>query len=218
MELAALLCLLLIPGLVDDQPEVALFDGQSLAGWERIAARVPAGQADRAFEVEDGLLVSRGEGGGWLATRQDHGDFELSLEFRTSPGANSGVYLRAPADDSHISRTGLEIQILDEDAEAHRKIQPWQKTGALYHVAAPEPGHLRPPGQWNTMVLRAEGPRLIVRLNGAVVVDDRMDRHPELAAEHTGLARTSGRIGLQSHNGRVDFRAIRLRPLGPTAP
>lgn len=200
-------------GAAEDAP-APLFDGQTLTGWERIAARVPVGQ-DRAFGVEEGLLVSRGEGGGWLATAQSYGDFELSLEFRTTPGSNSGVYLRAPADDSHISRTGLEIQILDEEAEIHRTIQPWQKTGAIYHVAAPAPGHLRPPGLWNRLVIQAQGPRVTIRLNGVVVVDDRLDQHPELEAEHSGLKRTEGRIGLQSHNGRVDFRQIQLRRLPP---
>lgn len=190
-----------------------LFDGRGLDGWRRLGARVEPGAEDRAFAVEDGLLVSRGEGGGWLGTDREFDDFDLRLEFRLTPGSNSGVYLRAPADDSHISRTGLEVQLLDEDAPAHRGIQPWQRTGALYHVAAPEAGHLRPPGEWNRLEVRALGPRVQVRLNDALVVDDRLDRHPDLEAEHPGLRRRSGLLGLQSHNGRVEFRDIRVRPL-----
>ena len=188
----------------DSPPAVPLFDGKSLDGWVRFGGR------PEAWTVEDGMLVSRGEGGGWLGTPRDYADFTLRLEFRLSPGSNSGVYLRAPADTSHISRTGLEIQILDEAAPNHRNIQPWQKTAAIYHVAAPKPGHCRPAGQWNSLDVRAVGPRVVIRLNGVEVVADRLDSHPKLEEEHPGLKRPAGRIGLQSHNGRVDFRRLEV--------
>src|SRR5262249_2730522 len=84
----------------DEDGFVSLFDGKSLDGWRRFG-----GKAD-AWAVADGLLVSVGEGGGWLGTGADHADFVLRLEFRLTRGSNSGVYLRAPADTSHISRTG----------------------------------------------------------------------------------------------------------------
>src|SRR6185437_2800024 len=116
---------------------------------------------------------------------------------RLTAGSNSGVYLRAPADTSHISRTGMEIQLLDETDPRYKDIKDWQRTGAIYHVKAPEPGHLKPTGQWNTMQITADGPRVTITLNGALVVDDRLDSHPELFAEHTGLKRPEGLIGLQ---------------------
>jgi hypothetical protein len=171
-----------------------------------------------AWGVERGLLVSFGHGGGWLGTARPYADFVLRLEFRLTPESNSGVYLRAPADNSHISRTGIEIQLLDESHPRYKGIQPWQLTGAIYHVAPPEPGHLKPTGQWNAMEVQAQGPRVIVRLNGATVVDDRLDAHPERAAEHTGLKRTEGLIGLQSHNGRVEFRNLRIKDLSQATP
>src|SRR5205823_3091088 len=160
--------------------------------------------------VEGGNLVSVGEGGGWLGTEREHADFVLRLECRLSPGSNSGVYLRAPADTSHISRTGMEVQLLDDPHPRYKDLKPWQYTGAIYHVAPPERGHLKPTGEWNALEVRAEGPHVVVVLNGAKVVDDRLDRHPELEAEHTGLRRKAGRIGLQSHDGRVEFRKIRI--------
>jgi hypothetical protein len=197
------------PGPNEEAGFVPLFDGKSLTGW-----RVVQGQP-RAWVVEDGRLVSLGEGGGWLGTTRPYGDFVLRLEFRLTPESNSGVYLRAPADRSRISRTGLEIQLLDETHPRFKNIQPEQRTGAIYHIAAPEPGHLKPTGQWNALEIFAEGPRVVVKLNGATVVVDRLDRHPERAEEHTGLKRTEGLIGLQSHNGRVEFRNLRVKELTP---
>lgn len=190
-----------------DEGFVSLFDGKSLSGWQRFGGK------GEAWGVEDGCLVSFGEGGGWLGTSRPYADFDLRLEFKLSPESNSGVYLRAPADTSHISRTGLEIQLLDDTHPRYKGVKPWQLTGAIYHVAAPEPGHLKPTGEWNTLEIRAKGPDVAIVLNGATVVHDRLDSHAELAEEHTGLARTKGLIGLQSHNGRVEFRKIRVKDL-----
>ena len=190
-----------------------LFDGRTLDGWKRLGAKAKSAEEDRGFGVEDGRIVSYGDGGGWLGTTREYSDFVLRLQFRLSPGSNSGVYLRAPADASHISRTGLEIQLLDETAPRHQGIKPWQLTGAVYHVAAPKPGHLNPPGAWNSLEIRAKGPHVVIVLNGATIVDDRLDRHPELEAEHPGLKRRSGLIGLQSHNGRVEFRYVRVKEI-----
>jgi hypothetical protein len=185
----------------------SLFDGNSLAGWRVIGGK------DKAWAVENGSLVSLGEGGGWLGTEGSYADFVLQLEFKLTPESNSGVYIRAPGDTSHISRAGMEIQLLDETHPRYKGIKNWQRTGAIYHVKAPESGHLNPTGQWNTMEISAQGPRVIIKLNGATVVDDHLDSHPELSAEHPGLKRTEGLIGLQSHNGRVEFRGIRVRRL-----
>jgi hypothetical protein len=188
-----------------------LFDGKSLAGW-RVIRGDPKG-----WGVENGCIVSLGEGhGAWIGTDRPYGDFTLRLEFRLSPESNSGVYLRAPADHSHISRTGLEIQLLDENHTRYKDIKDWQRTGAIYHVAAPKPGHLKPAGEWNRMEIDADGPHVVITLNGARIVDDRLDAHtdPKLVAEHPGLKRTDGLIGLQAHNGRVEFRAIRVKARG----
>ena len=193
----------------DDTGFTRLFDGKDLKGW-----RVIGGKSE-AWAVEQGNLVSLGEGGGWLGTDREYGDFVLRFEFKLTPESNSGIYLRAPAEESHISRTGLEIQLLDDTHPRYKGIKPWQLTGAIYHVAAPKPGHLKPTGEWNTMEIKAEGSHVTVTLNESLIVEDRLDAHPELAAEHTGLKRTHGLIGLQSHNGRVEFRHLMIRDLAP---
>jgi hypothetical protein len=191
-----------------DDGFVDLFDGKSLAGWQRFGGKA------EAWEVDGETLISVGEGGGWLGTHRDYDNFVLRLDFRLSPGANSGIYLRAPADTSHISRTGMEIQILDDDHPRYKGIKPWQLTGSIYHVAAAESGHLKPTGEWNALQIRALGPQIVVTLNGAKIVDDQIDKHPELEKEHSGLLRKSGRIGLQSHDGRVEFRRLQIQKIG----
>ena len=64
--------------------------------------------------------------------------------------------------------------------------------------------------------LLVRGRRVVVVVNGKQVVDADLDRclkDPEVAKEHTGLARTTGRIGLQSHTDRVEFRNLRIKEL-----
>lgn len=183
----------------------SLFDGKTLNGWTQMGGKA------NVWKVENGQLVMTGEGGGWLAADGDYADFEFELEFQLTPDSNSGVYLRAPQDNSHISRTGMEIQILDDFHPKYDKVQPWQRTGSIYHVAAAKTGFLKPSGEWNQMKIKAVGPHVIIHLNGEKIVDDPIDKHPELDREHTGLARKSGKIGLQSHNGRVLFRRIQAK-------
>lgn len=196
-----------VPSQAGDDGFQSLFNGKNLNGWNRI------GQKKDVWSVENGLLVMAGEGGGWLASEKEYNNFEFELDFQLTSDSNSGVYLRAPSDTSHISRTGMEIQILDDFHPKYKNVQPWQRTGSIYHVAAAKTGFLKPTGEWNRMRIVADGPHVTIFLNGERIVDDMINTHPELEKEHTGLKRSTGRIGLQSHNGLVKFRNIRVKPL-----
>ncbi|HMB05794.1 MAG TPA: hypothetical protein VKP69_18915 [Isosphaeraceae bacterium] len=61
------------------------------------------------------------------------------LEPRPTPEGNSGVYPRAPADNSHISRIGMEIQLLDEYRPRYQGIN------SEGEPCPPGPGSLRRP-------------------------------------------------------------------------
>jgi 3-keto-disaccharide hydrolase len=66
------------------------------------------------------------------------------------------------------------------------------------------------------MEVRANGRQVVVILNGKKIIDADLDRclkDAAVAKEHTGLARKSGRIGLQSHTDRVEFRKLRVKEL-----
>jgi 3-keto-disaccharide hydrolase len=71
----------------------------------------------------DGVIVSEGEGGGWLMHPQEFGDLELRLEYKMRKGGNSGVTLRCPLQPPQ-GITGIkaepgfiayEIQLVDDD-------------------------------------------------------------------------------------------------------
>jgi hypothetical protein len=186
---------------------VPLFNGKDLTGWKTFDSK-PA-----TWLVEDRMIVCTGKGGGWLGTDRDYADFILRLDYRLTPGGNSGVYLRAP-EFGHISRVGMEIQILDDNAPQFAKLDFYQYSGSIYHVVAPTRRAGKPPGQWNKLEIRALGRQVVVVLNGKKIVDADLDRclqDPAVAKEHTGLTRKTGRIGLQSHSERVEFRNLRIK-------
>jgi hypothetical protein len=208
--LALLLCAAAAgPAASQEAPEgfVALFNGKDLTGW-----RVNEGGNLKRWGAEDGLLFTKGGGGGWLMTEKEYGDFELRLEFRLPEKGNSGVALRSPlkGDPAYV---GMEIQILDDPwyKEHFKGLRPTQLTGSIYDVVPPSTEALKPVGQWNRMHITAKGRHIQVALNGTKIVDANLDDHKDRAERHPGLLREKGHLGLQSHDGRVEFRNIYVK-------
>ncbi len=188
---------------------VSLFNGTDLTGWKTYDSKA------ENWSVEGGMIVCNGKGGGWLGTERDYADFILRLEYRLKPGGNSGVYIRAP-EKGHISRVGMEIQLLDDAHPRYAKLDYYQYTGSIYHVVGPTQRASKPAGQWNQLEIRAIDRNVVVILNGKKILDADLDhclKDAEVAKEHTGLARKSGRIGLQSHTDRVEFRNLRVKEI-----
>jgi hypothetical protein len=203
------------PRADDDGPPpgfASLFNGKDLSGWQVNEG----GKLDR-WGAADGLLFTRGGGGGWLMTEGEYDDFELRLEFRLPKAGNSGAALRSALTGAPHLEAGMEVQILDDpwylDERNYKGLKPTQRAGALYGVVPPAKDALRPAGQWNAFRIVARGRRLTVELNGTRVVDTDLDGHKEAAKEHAGILRTRGHIGLQSHDGRVEFRRLYVKRL-----
>lgn len=188
---------------------IPLFNGKDLIGWKLFNSK------PEAWVVDKGMLVCTGAGGGWIGTERDYANFVLRLEYRLSPAGNSGIYLRAP-EKGHISRVGMEVQLLDDFHPRFGRIDFYQHTGSIYHVVAPNQRASKKAGEWNAIEVRADGREVSVVLNGKKIVDANLDRalrDPATAAEHPGLKRVTGRIGLQNHHARIEFRNLRVKEL-----
>ena len=177
-----------------------------LVGWQQIGGR------PGSWQFAGGVLSAEGQGGNWLSTVRPYEDFELSLEFRVGPEGNSGIFLRAPhrGDPAYV---GMEIQILDDRAEAHRDLRPDQYTGSIYGVQAPSERASKAADQWQKMVVTCRGPQVEVVLNGRKIIDTNTTYFPYLYETHPGLTQKRGYIGLQDHGSPVEFRNIHLEPL-----
>lgn len=180
--------------------------GSDLSNWEAVGGPL------ESWKIDGELLITSGEGGGWLSTTREYADFEFQVEYKLPPDGNSGIFIRAPH-EGHAWIDGMEIQLLDETAEIHQNLQPYQYTGSVYGVVPAQRGASGKPGEWQSIAIRCEGSHITVTLNGTVVVDDDLRAHPEAVAEHPGIQRPAGYVGLQNHGTPVEFRNVRIREL-----
>ena len=134
-----------IKELPADEPAFSgpLFNGKDLTGWESV-------NNSQGWNVKDGILYTEGTGGGWISTTREYDNFKLDLEFRVPPDGNSGVFIRAPH-KGDPAYTGMEIQVLDDYAEKYKNLKPYQYTGSIYAVQAPDKRVTKKAGEWQKM-------------------------------------------------------------------
>jgi hypothetical protein len=189
--------------LADEAEFVSLFDGKSLTGWE--------GNRD-AFRIEDGAIVGgslekpvpRNE---FLTTTKEYGDFELRLKFKLlGEGANAGVQIRSKRIPDHHEMIGYQADLGEGwwgclyDESRRRKVLAGPPKEERSKVVRKD--------DWNDYVIRAEGKRIQLWINGQQTVDY---TEPDDSIPQRGL------IGLQIHGGPPSegwYKEVRIRKLG----
>jgi cytochrome c len=212
-----------------------LFDGKTLKGWRNYGGDE---NAVRKWTVQDGTLtlVQDGVFPMWDMIKnavfgspstdlvyypEKFRDFELSLQWKISPGGNSGIfYLVKDETESVTWRTGLEMQVLDNDRHADGKIVK-HRAGALYDLVSATPETVRPVGEWNDVLIRVKNNHIEQWLNGVKVVS--IERGSEQwnalvagskFADMPDYGKSAeGYIALQDHGDLVWYRNIRIRKL-----
>jgi hypothetical protein len=191
------------------------------------------------WTVEDGAIkkIASGQvpvqadgqpvGGGDLMTEATFGDFELTWEWRVSPGGNSGVKynvseaLSTSVAPPHAAK-GFEYQMIDDDRHPDGQARHAQdRPTCTTSIAADDRKRVRPAGEWNRSRLVFRGPHGEHWLNGAKVVEYELGTprmRAALAASKYRAGRGSasagaGHLVLQDHNDAVWFRDLKLREL-----
>lgn len=201
-----------------------LFNGNDLDGWfghgtedPRIHWKMSAEELEKHkhktredmaqhWSVKDGELVNDGSGL-YLTTNKDYGDFELLVEYKTVPNADSGIYLRGVP----------QVQIWDTTKEGGKwDIGADKGSGGLWNNSQDAPGKDplklmdKPFGEWNSFRILMVGNKVTVHLNGekvvdSVVMENYFDREIPVFEQ--------GPIQLQTHGGEIRWRNIFIREI-----
>jgi len=160
------------------------------------------------------------------ATKDVFRDFELTWEWRISPGGNSGVKYNVSEEISmanapNHAALGFEYQMLDDNLHEDNKI-PSHRAASLYDlIPSNATALLQRVGEWNSSRIVFRGNHGEHWLNGRKVIDfdlgtPRMDSLVA-ASKYRSIPnfaqRRAGHIVLQDHVDEVFFRSIKIRVL-----
>ena len=192
-----------------------LFNGKDLTGWK-------ANAYPDSWSVVDGTIRAHGTKqsshlffvGDGKADLVRFKNFELEVVARGEPEANSGVFIHTDyVTQSEALRLshGYEIQLNSTKKEK-------RKTGSLYAVVDLDKSPVDET-KWFTVRITVQGPRIVVQINGATVVDytEPPDAKAQRTAERKGrvLNPAGGAIALQGHDPSsvFYFKSVRVQEL-----
>lgn len=198
-----------------------LFDGHSTNGWHSYGKT----KAGSGWIASNGILHfdPSVKDGGDLVTNDSFANFDLQLEWKISPGGNSGIIFYVvdnPAKYPYVWLTGPEMQVIDNEGHEDGHY-PKHRAGDLYDLIAALPESAKPVGEWNQVEIIANKGKLDFYLNKVHVVsttmwDAQWDKMVAGSKFHTmpdfGKFH-EGHIALQDHGGDVWFRNIRIKRL-----
>lgn len=193
----------------------SLFDGKTTNGWRSVNK---SSFPDIGWVIEDSTLtVLASKKGGDIVTVNQYSDFELSLEFRLTPGANSGIkYFVRPN-----SSIGLEYQIIDDEnhSDAQKGVGDNRTLASLYDLIPAENKVVNPIGEWNHARILVKSKHVEHWLNGVKVVEyergTQMFRALVAKSKYKEYKKfgehVKGHILLQDHGDTVSFKNIKIK-------
>lgn len=188
---------------------VSLFDGTNMDQWQGNLA---------GYILKDGAIEvnPQAKGGGNLYTKEEYDNFIYRFEFQLTPGGNNGIGLHAPL-EGDAAYVGMEIQVLDNEADMYKNLQQYQYHGSVYGIMPAKRGYLKPVGEWNQEEIILSGTKIKVTLNGTVInegdIKEAIKNGTMDHKEHPGLSRNTGHIGFLGHGDVVRFKNMRIKKL-----
>jgi hypothetical protein len=201
-----------------------LFDGKDLKGWHSFKRDTAAAN----WIVKDGQIQydrTHNDAGDDLVTDGEYENYELQLQWRITPGGNSGIIFDVQEAPKYGAtyQTGAEMQVLDNVGASDNKKQN-HLAGCLYDMIGDATvSHPVEPGGWNQVRLIQNKGHLTFYLNGTKTVDVQIGS-PEWDA---ALAQSKfkekffadfmkvqkGHIAIQKHPGASGWKNMKIREI-----
>jgi len=198
-----------------------LFDGKSTDGWHGFNMN----SFPDCWAIEDASLTMNSQGAGEsldILTSKKYRNFAFSVEYKLTPGANSGIIYQIAEDTIYKFpyETGPEFQVIDHEGWTD-KLEDWQINGANYAMYPPLVKPFRPVGEWNQLLLVVDGNKVTQMLNGEVVVTYEKNSEEWTKLRNSGKWTAfpdwgkfdEGFISLQNHGTKVWYRSIKIKEL-----
>lgn len=196
-----------------------IFDGKTLNGFRDFKQKDVKPQ----WQVQDGAIVLTAAGGGNLITAAEYGDCEFRFEFKISQDGNSGIMWHVTENATQPYESGPEYQILDSFAKKgyQHEITAGNLAGGLYGIVPVKPEVSKPAGEWNSGIIRLQGTKITLTINGHVTVDvdSTSDEWKQLLAKSKFASWPlynkipKGHFAFQDHGNTVAFRSMRVKTL-----
>ncbi|QXP53860.1 DUF1080 domain-containing protein [Cellulophaga sp. HaHa_2_1] len=207
-----------------------LWDGETTEGWRGAKLdKFP----ETGWKIEDGILSVLASGGGEataggdIVTNELYADFELTVDFKLTPGANSGIkyYVDTELNKGDGSSIGLEYQILDDALHPDAKLgnhNGSRTVSSLYDLIQADTNKpIHPIGEWNTAYIISKDNHVEHWLNDVKVLEyeRNSEEYLKLVSESKYEkwpnfgALEKGQILLQDHGDLVSFKNVKIRPI-----
>ena len=205
-----------------------LGDGKTTNGWRGAKSTT---FPDKGWIIEDGILkVLKSDGGestngGDIVTIRKYRNFILSVDFKITKGANSGVkyFVDTELNKGEGSSIGCEFQILDDERHPDAKlgVNGNRKLGSLYDLIPAKASKPYRDGLFNNATVIVKNNHVEHWLNGVKIVEyERNNQMWNALVAYSkyhiwpnfGNAET-GHILLQDHGDEVWFRNIKIKEL-----
>lgn len=207
---------------------VLLFNGKNFDGWRQCnGASMPANWVleEDAMKVliGEGKQPGQGANGDILFGDKKFKNFELSIDWKASKSANSGIFYNIrEVKGQPIYFAAPEVQVLDNVDASDNKVAS-HLAGSLYDMLPADPKTVKPAGSWNTIVIKVKDGKVTHTQNGVEVASytlwtpewDAMvknSKFKDFPGFTEGISK-EGYIGLQDHGYPVWFRNIKIREL-----
>jgi hypothetical protein len=202
-----------------------LFDGNDLKGWHSYLEKEPG----KAWQVQNGMIMLNKDSKSVykdfadLVTDDEFENFDLKMEWKMEPCANSGVmfYVHESPEYKDTYESGPEMQIADLACNDDGRILKC-RAGDLYDLISADTEWVNQAPLWNQYEIIANNGHLTFYMNGHKTVETQMWDEDWMAMiknskfiEWPGFGTfKKGHISFQGkENGKLWYRNIKIRKL-----